>query len=88
MRQQASVTEAMSVDLVQQKVFLKELHIDRAYLSSHLVRERRFANLVVRGKWQALRQMTADLAQLQLGEIVLVLPGYQSFRHWIIVPIS
>ena len=47
-----------------------------------------FANLAFRGKWQALRQMTADLAQLQPGGTVLVLPGYQSFRHWIIVPIS
>ncbi len=37
---EASVTEAMSADLDQQKVSLKELHIDRAYLSSHLVRER------------------------------------------------
>jgi hypothetical protein len=37
---EASVTEAMSVDLDQQKVSLKELHIDRAYLSSHLVRQR------------------------------------------------
>jgi hypothetical protein len=37
---EASVTEAMSVDLDRQKVSLKELHIDRAYLSSHLVRER------------------------------------------------
>jgi Transposase DDE domain/Transposase domain (DUF772) len=37
---EASVTEAISEDLDQQEVFLKELHIDRAYLSSHLVRER------------------------------------------------
>jgi Transposase DDE domain/Transposase domain (DUF772) len=37
---EASVTEAISEDLEQQKVALKELHIDRAYLSSHLVRER------------------------------------------------
>jgi len=37
---EASVTEAISEDLEQQKVSLKELHIDRAYLSSHLVRER------------------------------------------------
>jgi Transposase DDE domain/Transposase domain (DUF772) len=37
---EASVTEAISEDLDQQKVSLKELHIDRAYLSSHLVRER------------------------------------------------
>jgi hypothetical protein len=37
---EASVTEAISVDLERQQVTLKELHIDRAYLSSHLVRER------------------------------------------------
>ena len=37
---EASVTEAISVDLARQAVCLKELHIDRAYLSSHLVRER------------------------------------------------
>src|SRR6266487_4533262 len=36
----ASVTEAISEDLERQEVSLKELHIDRAYLSSHLVRER------------------------------------------------
>jgi len=41
---EASVTEAISEDLEQQDVCLdvclKELHIDRAYLSSHFVRER------------------------------------------------
>jgi transposase len=37
---EASVTEAISEDLERQGVCLKELHIDRAYLSSHLVRER------------------------------------------------
>lgn len=37
---EASVTEAISADLERQPVQLKELHIDRAYLSSHLVRER------------------------------------------------
>jgi transposase len=37
---EASVTEAISEDLSRQEVRLKELHIDRAYLSSHLVRER------------------------------------------------
>lgn len=37
---EASVTEAISEDLFQQAVSLKERHIDRAYLSSHLVRER------------------------------------------------
>ena len=37
---EASVTEAISADLERQPVVLKELHIDRAYLSSHLVSER------------------------------------------------
>jgi hypothetical protein len=37
---QASVTEAISQDLERQGASLKELHIDRAYLSSQLVRER------------------------------------------------
>lgn len=37
---EASVTEAISEDLSRQEVCLKELHIDRAYFSSHLVRER------------------------------------------------
>ncbi len=37
---EASVTEAISADLERQQMTLKELHIDRAYLSSHLVRER------------------------------------------------
>jgi hypothetical protein len=37
---EASVTEAISTDLAQQGVVLEELHIDRAYLSSLLVRQR------------------------------------------------
>ena len=37
---EASVTEAISKDLAEQKVCLKELHSDRAYLSRHWVRER------------------------------------------------
>lgn len=37
---EASVTEAISADLACQQVHLSELHIDRAYLSSTLVRER------------------------------------------------
>ena len=37
---EASVTEAISEDLERQEVSLQELHIDRAYLSSHLVRQR------------------------------------------------
>src|SRR6266496_4418253 len=37
---EAEVTEAISEDLERQGACLKELHIDRAYLSSHLVRKR------------------------------------------------
>lgn len=37
---EASVTKDISMDLERQGVRPKELHIDRAYLSSHLVRER------------------------------------------------
>ncbi|GHO63108.1 hypothetical protein KSC_020000 [Ktedonobacter sp. SOSP1-52] len=37
---EASVTRDISADLERQLVTLKELHIDRAYLSSHLVQER------------------------------------------------
>jgi hypothetical protein len=37
---EANVTREISADLEQQGAHLKELHIDRAYLSSHLVRER------------------------------------------------
>jgi len=37
---EASVTEAISADLEHQAVTLQELHIDRAYLSSHWVRTR------------------------------------------------
>jgi hypothetical protein len=36
---EASVTKEISADLEQQGTRLKELHIDRAYLSSHLVRK-------------------------------------------------
>jgi hypothetical protein len=37
---EASVTDAISADLRRQRARLKELHIDRAYLSSKLVRDR------------------------------------------------
>jgi hypothetical protein len=43
---EASVTEALSADLAAQQAQLAELHIDRAYLSSSLVRERS-ADLVI-----------------------------------------
>ena len=37
---EAKVTDSISLDLHAQALTLRELHIDRAYLSSHLVRER------------------------------------------------
>lgn len=37
---EAQVTDSISLDLHAQALTLRELHIDRAYLSSHLVRER------------------------------------------------
>ena len=37
---EASVTEALAQDLAFQKVTLEELHIDRAYLTSHWVKQR------------------------------------------------
>jgi transposase len=37
---EAQVTDSISLDLHVQKLSLREIHIDRAYLSSHLVRER------------------------------------------------
>ena len=37
---EANVTKAISEDLDRQEVSLKEMHIDRAYLSCQLVRER------------------------------------------------
>jgi transposase len=37
---EATVTPALATDLARQAVVLRELHIDRGYLSSHLVRER------------------------------------------------
>jgi len=52
---EASVTEALSADLDRQNVQLKELHIDRAYLSSHLVRERE-ASLQIYCKAWPVRQ--------------------------------
>lgn len=43
---EASVTPALAADLAPQRMQLTELHIDRAYLTSHLVRERP-ADLVI-----------------------------------------
>lgn len=54
---EASVTEAISADLTAQQAHLAELHIDRAYLSSPLVRERE-ADLVIYCKAWPVRNRT------------------------------
>ncbi|WP_338246642.1 transposase [Dictyobacter halimunensis] len=48
---ETSVTEAISEDLARQATTLMELHIDRAYLSSHLVRERSDELEIYRKAW-------------------------------------
>ncbi len=57
---EASVTEAISADLLAQQAHLAELHIDRAYLSSTLVRERS-ADLVIYCKAWPVRNGTRFL---------------------------
>jgi hypothetical protein len=54
---EASVTEAIKTDLAAQQAQLAELHIDRAYLSSSLVRERS-ADLVIYCKAWPVRNGT------------------------------
>jgi len=54
---EASVTEAIEADLASQQVVLSELHIDRAYLSSLLVRQRS-ANLAIYCKTWPVRNGT------------------------------
>ncbi len=57
---EASVTEAIKTDLAAQQAQLAELHIDRAYLSSMLVRERS-ADLVIYCKAWPVRNGTRFL---------------------------
>jgi hypothetical protein len=57
---EASVTEAIKTDLAAQQAQLAELHIDRAYLSSTLVRERS-ADLVIYCKAWPVRNGTRFL---------------------------
>ena len=52
---EAGVTDAIMADLAEQQVVLRELHIDRAYLSSTLVRERT-PNLAIYCKAWPVRQ--------------------------------
>jgi len=48
---EATVTDSISLDLHAQGLTLRELHIDRAYLSSHLVRERDDELLILCRAW-------------------------------------
>lgn len=48
---EATVTDSLSLDLAQQSVELRELHIDRAYLSSRWVRERAATTSVYCKAW-------------------------------------
>jgi len=76
---EASVTEAICVDLACQQVNLSELHIDRAYLSSSLVRERS-ADLQVYCKAWPVRngtRFTKTAFQLDWERQVLHCPNHQ-----------
>ena len=76
---EASVTEAISADLACQQVTLSELHIDRAYLSSPLVRERS-ADLQVYCKAWPVRngtRFTKTAFELDWERQVLRCPNHQ-----------
>jgi hypothetical protein len=76
---EASVTEAIRADLAWQQVILGELHIDRAYLSSTLVRERS-ADLQVYCKAWPVRNgtcFTKTAFQLDWEQQVLRCPNEQ-----------
>jgi hypothetical protein len=49
---EASVTEALALDLQSQQVTLEELHIDRAYLTSHWVKERSSELKIICKSWR------------------------------------
>ncbi|MGK7878069.1 MAG: IS1182 family transposase [Xenococcaceae cyanobacterium] len=49
---EASVTEAIDEDLESQQVTIKELHIDRAYLTCHWVKERSSDLTIICKAWQ------------------------------------
>ena len=49
---EAEVTQAIEIDLKNQKVKLKQLQIDRAYLTSHLVKERDSDLTIVCKSWR------------------------------------
>lgn len=48
---EATVTDALEVDLSRQSATLKELHIDRAYLSSNLVKNRDESLIIICKAW-------------------------------------
>jgi hypothetical protein len=49
---EASVTEAIALDLASQNVVIEELHIDRAYLTSHWVKERSSTLTIICKSWR------------------------------------
>jgi hypothetical protein len=83
---EASVTEGISEDLRRQEVWLKELHIDRAYLSSHWVRQRS-ADLEVYCKARPVRQgkhLPKQAFTRDLGTATHPVPGWaaDAFCSW------
>lgn len=49
---ESSITEALAIDLAFQNVELRELHIDRAYLTSHWVKERGSDLTIICKSWR------------------------------------
>lgn len=49
---EASVTETIALDLESQNVVLAELHIERAYLTSHWVKERSSNLTIICKSWR------------------------------------
>jgi len=76
---EASVTEAIRADLACQQVILAELHIDRAYLSSTLVRERSADLLIYCKAWSVRNgtRFTKTAFQLDWQRQVLRCPNEQ-----------
>jgi hypothetical protein len=76
---EASVTEAIRADLGCQQVMLAELHIDRAYLSSTLVRERSADLLIYCKAWSVRNgtRFTKTAFQLDWQRQVLRCPNEQ-----------
>ena len=84
---EASVTPEISADLEQQGVKIKEFHIDRGYLSSHLVRERGEEMDIYCKAWPVLPQGSDSRKQaftLNWDRQIIPLPGRtgNAFHAW------